>query len=482
MKNLILFIFAVFNFNVVAQTTIFSSGFETGNSTFNSYSATGTITQPSTATPRTGTRNGEIASPTSSTYAGSIITSSTLTFTEGKFYQIDVWARVTQWAGKLKIAKSTTSSNAAISGATGEDAMLNPATNNVSTTTYTKFTCTWRQTVTESKYVGFYMTTASSGTNKIGKLHIDDVTIIEQNYPIYPAVAFTTGVETISEIILKKGAETVISQTSLCTTDEVAQPSTHTKYTSSVMGTLYLDSTYNISIKGHTGGNFTSYNNVFIDYNRDGDFVDAGEQTQIGTLTNQVCVTAVSNNFTIPATSDTGLVVMRVMKRYSAYSTSTQNGAGYGEAEDYLIRIAVPPPTPLPVELLYFEGTTYPSFNNLKWTTASEQNSSHFVIKRSTDGENWDEIATKLAAGNSIEKINYYYLDNINEFILYYYRLVQYDIDGKFVVYGPIALDNTTKIKKVVKYVNLMGQEVGFDYKGIVFEVYEDGTSRKILR
>jgi hypothetical protein len=41
---------------------------------------------------------------------------------------------------------------------------------------------------------------------------------------------------------------------------------------------------------------------------------------------------------------------------------------------------------------------------------------------------------------------------------------------------------NTIKVKKVVKYVNLMGQEVGPEVKGVVFEVYEDGTSKKIIR
>ncbi len=138
--------------------------------------------------------------------------------------------------------------------------------------------------------------------------------------------------------------------------------------------------------------------------------------------------------------------------------------------------------TPLPVELLYFEGTEYPTSNSLKWATASEQNSSHFTIERSTDGENWEEIATKSAAGNSTEKINYYYLDNIFKFVLYYYRLIQYDIDGQFEIYGPIILNNEIKEKKIIKYVNMLGQEVGFDYKGIVFEIYEDGTSKKILR
>jgi hypothetical protein len=138
--------------------------------------------------------------------------------------------------------------------------------------------------------------------------------------------------------------------------------------------------------------------------------------------------------------------------------------------------------TPLPVELLYFEGITYPAFNNLKWATSSEQNSSHFVIEKSTDGENWREIVIEPAAGNSNEKINYYYLDNVNEFTLHYYRLVQYDIDGKFEIYGPIALNNEIKEKKIIKYVNLMGQEISPETSGVVFEVYEDGTSKKIIR
>ena len=137
---------------------------------------------------------------------------------------------------------------------------------------------------------------------------------------------------------------------------------------------------------------------------------------------------------------------------------------------------------PLPVELLYFEGNTYLTYNILKWATASEQNSSYFGIERSTDGETWREIAQKQSAGNSTEKIEYSYLDNIDQSVLNYYRLVQYDVDGRFEIFGPIVLDNRTKEKKIVKYVNLLGQEVGSEAKGVLFEVYEDGTIKRILR
>ena len=136
---------------------------------------------------------------------------------------------------------------------------------------------------------------------------------------------------------------------------------------------------------------------------------------------------------------------------------------------------------PLPVELLYFEGIQYSTSNLIKWSTASESSSSHFIIERSIDGENWREVGNKIAAGNSTEKLNYYHSDNIEQQLIHYYRLVQYDIDGQFKTYGPIALDNRAKEKKIVKYVNLMGQEVEKNTKGIVIEVYEDGTTRKII-
>ena len=153
---------------------------------------------------------------------------------------------------------------------------------------------------------------------------------------------------------------------------------------------------------------------------------------------------------------------------------------GYNIALDNLIVTKIE--QPLPVELIYFEGVRYPTFNNLKWATASEQNSSHFDIERSEDGENWRVVGTKSSAGNSQSLINYYCLDYYNQDNTVYYRLVQYDIDGVYEIYGPIVLEGFFSSKKIVKYINLAGQEVNETYKGVVFEVYEDGTMRKIIR
>lgn len=138
----------------------------------------------------------------------------------------------------------------------------------------------------------------------------------------------------------------------------------------------------------------------------------------------------------------------------------------------------------LPVELTLFEGFSTDQGNVIKWQTASEHNSLHYLLERSTTGE-FDEsntIQIVQAAGNSTEIIDYVRLDKGYSQTINYYRLVQVDFDGKFEVYGPISINNSFKIKKVIKVVNALGQEVDETATGVLFEVYEDGTSKKIIR
>jgi hypothetical protein len=66
--------------------------------------------------------------------------------------------------------------------------------------------------------------------------------------------------------------------------------------------------------------------------------------------------------------------------------------------------------------------------------------------------------------------------------VIHYYKLRQFDFDGQNKVYGPISIDNTKKSKEIVKLINILGQEVNQDTKGLIFEVYEDGTMEKIIR
>ncbi|MDW8295428.1 MAG: GEVED domain-containing protein [Raineya sp.] len=74
---------------------------------------------------------------------------------------------------------------------------------------------------------------------------------------------------------------------------------------------------------------------VWIDYNRDGDFLDAGEQlfTVAATTT-----TPISRSFTVPTSVTTGSTRMRVSMKYNGVPTSCET-FGYGEVEDYTVNI-----------------------------------------------------------------------------------------------------------------------------------------------
>jgi hypothetical protein len=103
-------------------------------------------------------------------------------------------------------------------------------------------------------------------------------------------------------------------------------------------------------------------------------------------------------------------------------------------------------------------------------------------LESSYDGYTWREIVNKPAAVYSTEEIKYSWID-YNQKELTYYRLVQFDNDGKSKTYGPISVMKSSSGKEIVKYVNLMGQEVNpLTTIGLVIEVYSDGSTRKVIR
>ncbi len=103
--------------------------------------------------------------------------------------------------------------------------------------------------------------------------------------------------------------------------------------------------------------------------------------------------------------------------------------------------------SPLPVELLSFNGECQGNIIDINWTTASENNSSYFEIEKSENGDDWIKIETVDAAGNSNSSINYTIQDVRKSFSSnLYYRLNQFDIDGEKEVYGPILISCETDL------------------------------------
>lgn len=117
----------------------------------------------------------------------------------------------------------------------------------------------------------------------------------------------------------------------------------HENFTA-ITGNVFLGSTYPITLKGNTDGNYTTKLRVYIDWNQNNDFTDAGESYDIGNIVNSTGTDAVQlvGSIVVPTTALTGNTRMRVVKRYNAYGTSCQTGSGFGQAEDYTLSVSVP--------------------------------------------------------------------------------------------------------------------------------------------
>ncbi|TAH02745.1 MAG: T9SS C-terminal target domain-containing protein [Sphingobacteriales bacterium] len=88
--------------------------------------------------------------------------------------------------------------------------------------------------------------------------------------------------------------------------------------------------------------------------------------------------------------------------------------------------------TPTPVDLISLEGNATNAGNLLKWTTLGERNNKQFNVLKSSDGQNFEKIATVKSLGvngNSTSVLNYNYTDK-DVLETAYYKLEQIDFDG----------------------------------------------------
>ena len=138
--------------------------------------------------------------------------------------------------------------------------------------------------------------------------------------------------------------------------------------------------------------------------------------------------------------------------------------------------------SPLPVELTAFNAEAKDKTNRIYWTTATEQNSDYFDVERSLNGGEWDLVGRVQSAGNSSTTLHYEIEDRGFEPTINYYRLKQVDFDGTTKYYNIISVDNRTSKSELLKTVNTMGQEVNQYYKGMVIEIYSDGSTQKYYR
>lgn len=97
----------------------------------------------------------------------------------------------------------------------------------------------------------------------------------------------------------------------------------------------------------------------------------------------------------------------------------------------------------LPIVLDYFKaGVSSSNANLIEWGTFSEQDNDFFTLERSSDGKNFEAIATIDGAGNSNEKRAYQFLDQNPAPGNNFYRLKQTDFDGQFEHFKIVMVHN----------------------------------------
>ncbi len=117
----------------------------------------------------------------------------------------------------------------------------------------------------------------------------------------------------------------------------------------------------------------TSYNEgyaVWIDYNQNGDFTDAGELVWSKAISK---TTPVSGSFTVATSALNGATRMRVSMKYNGIPTSCE-AFSYGEVEDYTVNISAGAPdttAPTAPTSLTASGTTS-SATNLSWNASTD--------------------------------------------------------------------------------------------------------------
>lgn len=94
----------------------------------------------------------------------------------------------------------------------------------------------------------------------------------------------------------------------------------------------------------------------------------------------------------------------------------------------------------LPIELYSFTASEMEEEVLIEWITAAEINNSHFVLERAFADGIFVPIARIAGAGNSNDMLSYSHTDYPQQTGVVYYRLTQYDFDGKNETFDPVAV------------------------------------------
>ncbi len=185
---------------------------------------------------------------------------------------------------------------------------------------------------------------------------------------------------------------------------------------------------FTITVNGN-GSPKPVYWAAWYDVDANGSFTDPTDLFISGSLTHGSPIST-TFSFTIPAAFGATEGAIRVIATaVDPGFTKEMNGTGTfinGEVEDYFVRYAAP----LPITLKSFTASPLGNCTaRIRWTTAMEENSSHFEIEQSTNGSEFHTIA-EVQSSNNPSGNSYLYTDNNATEGKSYYRLKMVDRNG----------------------------------------------------
>lgn len=177
-----------------------------------------------------------------------------------------------------------------------------------------------------------------SAYNTVGGKSATEKKLIKNKYVIaldycIPLVDLMSADVGINNVTLSKGTKVLLNAT---TTSGLDAFSNNTE--DFAAAELTFGATYDAKVSRNTIANNVNYK-IWVDFNIDGDFNDAGEEVMSSGMTS---ASSVSGSFTVPtlANSFEGMTRMRVGVSYGAFSNTPCGLNTVGEFEDYAIKLA----------------------------------------------------------------------------------------------------------------------------------------------
>ncbi len=176
---------------------------------------------------------------------------------------------------------------------------------------------------------------------------------------------------------------------------------------------------------------------AWLDYNANGVFdVSEGVTANVGTSASMQTVTLVWWVINTPLSLGQS-TYMRVRITSADKNMGTDHPTGYydvGEVEDYEVMVDAV----LPIILQYFKTTVVNNKVNLDWKTSGETTSGLYLVERSADGVNWEELTMINAFGTAGDHL-YSFVDSFPLPGQSFYRLaIMRRTDGSLEAHSPV--------------------------------------------